>query len=159
MSAPVVLALRVMLALSLYVFLGWALWTMWRDLYARGGLLAARKIPGITVLSARADAPPDAKFFSQAEIVIGRDQRCDIALPDETVSLRHARLSYHHAQWWLEDLGSTNGTRLNGHLVGTPTVVIHDDQIECGKARLTIHLGSDPANPPTQKIPSLEEEQ
>ncbi len=156
MSAPLVLALRLALALVLYAFLGWALWTMWRDLHARGGLLAARKIPALHLTSQTTDSPPRSWFFSQADIVIGRDQHCDIVLPDETVSLRHARLSYHHAQWWLEDLGSTNGTRLNGHPLGTPTVIIQDDQIECGKARLSIHFGNDPANPPTQQIPSTE---
>lgn len=156
MSASLVLALRLILALTLYAFLGWALWTMWRDLHARGGLLSARKIPGLSVIGGVADSSPRSWFFSQAEIVIGRDQHCDIVLPDETVSLRHARLSYHHAQWWLEDLGSTNGTCLNSQPLSTPTVIIHDDEIECGKAHLTIHLGNDPANPPTQKIPSAE---
>ncbi|GAB4503757.1 MAG: FHA domain-containing protein [Anaerolineales bacterium] len=156
MSATIVLALRLILALTLYAFLGWALWTMWRDLHARGGLLAARKIPGLTVTGGVAHLPPRSWFFSQAEIVIGRDQHCDIVLPDETVSQRHARLSYHHAQWWLEDLGSTNGTRLNGQALNTPTVIIHDDEIECGKACLTIRLGNNPANPPTQKISTVE---
>lgn len=157
MSAPIVLALRVLLAVSLYAFLAWALWTIWRDLRSKGMLLAARKIPGINLTTQTANLHPRPRFFSQAEIIIGRDPHCDVALQDDTVSLRHARLLYHHGQWWLEDLGSTNGTRLNKEMLTTPTVIINGDQVECGKTLITLNLGVDPASPPTQRIESTGE--
>ena len=153
MSAPFVLALRVLLAVSLYAFLGWTLFTIWRELRTQGTLLAARKIPGINLIIQVSDEPPVQRYFTQSEILLGRDSHCDIPLPDDTVSIRHARLSHHHGQWWLEDLGSTNGTRLNKDKVSIPTVVINGDQVECGKAAITINLGIDTTNPPTQRIP------
>ena len=154
MSAPIVLALRVLLAMSLYAFLGWTLFTIWRELRTQGSLLAARKIPGISFSIQLDNQAPLQRYFTQPEILLGRDSRCDIPLPDDTVSVRHARLSFHHGQWWLEDLGSTNGTRLNEEKVSIPTVVINGDQVECGKASVMINLGIDSTNPPTQRIPT-----
>ena len=153
MSAPFVLVLRVLLAASLYAFLGWTLFTVWHELRAQGTLLAARKIPGINLNIKVDNQPPSQRYFTQSEILLGRDTHCDIPLPDDTVSTRHARLSHHHGQWWLEDLGSTNGTRLNREKVSIPTVVINGDQIECGKAFITINLGFSSTNSPTQRIP------
>jgi pSer/pThr/pTyr-binding forkhead associated (FHA) protein len=152
MSAPFVLALRVLLAMSLYAFLGWALSMIWYELRTQGTLLAARKIPGIN-LNVQIDGQRSSQhYFSQSEILLGRDAHCDLPLPDETVSVRHARLSYHHGQWWLEDLGSTNGTRLNRDLVSIPTVVINGDLVECGKVSILINLGVDASHPITQRI-------
>jgi len=152
MSAPIVLALRILMAMSLYAFLGWVLITIWRELHAQGTLLASRKIPGINLNLKIRNHVPSQHYFTQAEILLGRDAHCDMPLSDDTVSVRHARLSYHHAQWWLEDLGSTNGTRLNNEIVNIPTVVITGDQIECGKTMITITLGTDPTNSPTQLL-------
>jgi hypothetical protein len=56
------------------------------------------------------------------ELVIGRDESCDIVLPDPTVSRRHAKLVYRSGGWVIQDLASRNGTMLNGHRVGRSTV-------------------------------------
>ena len=152
MSAPFVLVLRVLLAASLYAFLGWTLFTIWHELRTQGTILAARKIPGINLTVRVIDQPPVQRYFTQSEILLGRDSHCDVPMKDNTVSVRHARLSHHHGQWWLEDLGSTNGTRLNRDKVSIPTVVINGDEIECGKAFVTIRLGIDSTNPPTQRV-------
>ena len=154
MSAPFVLALRILLAMSLYAFLGWALSTIWNELRTQGTLLAARKIPGINLNIQVDNQLPSQHYFSQSEILLGRDSHCDLPLSDETVSVRHARLSYHHGQWWLEDLGSTNGTRLNRELVSIPTVVINGDVVECGRVSILLNLGLDGFHPPTQRIPN-----
>ncbi len=153
MSAPIVLVLRLLLAAALYAFLGWALLTLWRDSRIQGALLAARKTPGINLNIVMNDQDPLLRFFSQSEILLGRDPHCDVPLLHATISVRHARLSFHHGQWWLEDLNSTNGTRLNGDEVSIPTVVINGDMVECGKAAITISLGVDPSTPPTLRIP------
>jgi hypothetical protein len=152
MSAPFVLALRILLAMSLYAFLSWALSTIWSELRTQGTLLAARKIPGINLNIQIDDQTPTQHYFSQSEILLGRDSHCDLPLSDDTVSVRHARLSYHHGQWWLEDLGSTNGTRLNKEFVSIPTVVINGDMVECGKVCIVINLGPEATHPPTQRI-------
>jgi pSer/pThr/pTyr-binding forkhead associated (FHA) protein len=152
MSAPIVLIFRLALALSLYAFLGWALYTLWRDVQRQGNLLAARKVPKISLALQAEGCAPTSRHFNQAEITFGRDPNCDIALEDETVSARHARLSYHHGQWWLEDLNSTNGTLLNRQPLLTPTVVITGDQIGCGKSTVSVNLSTEVSVSPTQRI-------
>src|SRR5205807_331407 len=50
----------------------------------------------------------------RATNAIGRDAGNDIAVPDEAASARHAVLEQRDEEWWIEDLGSTNGTLVNG---------------------------------------------
>lgn len=45
-----------------------------------------------------------------APVTIGRGQDCAMPLADEYISTQHARLRFHEGQWYVEDLGSTNGT-------------------------------------------------
>ncbi len=155
MSGTIVLALRLTLALALYTFLGWAVATLWRDLQKQAATLSTRRTPGISLEVREGIEPPILRHFVQAEITLGRDPTCDISTTDDTASARHARLTYHHAQWWLEDLGSTNGTRLNGQLVTTPTVLTNYDEIVCGTTILIVDIAAqvaDSTNSNTQRI-------
>lgn len=154
MSATFVLVLRLLSGLSLYGFLAWALITIWRDLKTHAIDLAERKTPPIKLSLHEKGKSPKQHHFSKPEILIGRDSYCDISLSDDTVSVRHAYLSYHHGQWWVEDLESTNGTRLNNEDINIPTVVISGDKIECGHTAITINLGPDLKSTPTQRIDS-----
>ena len=52
----------------------------------------------------------------------------------------HARLSFHDGQWWIDDLGSTNGTRLNRERVMGATVLVTGDEIKCGSTRILVKL-------------------
>ncbi|HET6864664.1 MAG TPA: FHA domain-containing protein [Solirubrobacteraceae bacterium] len=52
------------------------------------------------------------------DLVIGRHPSCDVVVDDETVSRRHAQLTFRDGGWVLQDLRSTNGTRVNGQYVG-----------------------------------------
>ncbi len=152
MSGPVVLALRLLLAVSLYAFLGWAFVSLWRDIKQQGALLASRKVPPISLAIARGEPAPQARHFVQPEVTIGRDPACECPVDDEAISARHARLSFHHNQWWLEDLDSTNGTLLNQEKLAMPTVVMSDDEFKCGETRFVISLAGDILMPPTKRI-------
>lgn len=152
MSGTVVLVLRVLTALALYGFLGWALVSLYREVQRQGTLLTNRRIPGISIMVKQDGKSGALRYFSQAEITIGRDPGCDIPLQDDTISARHAHLAYHHNQWWLEDLASTNGTRLNGVLITQPTVITSGDEIQCGGMGLTISLSENIIIEPTQRL-------
>ncbi len=152
MSGPIVLLLRVLLALSLYGFLGLAIWMLWRDLQQAVSGASVRAVPTIR-LEIMGRKPTSARrAFWQPEVLLGRDPRCDVRLTDASVSARHALLTYHHGQWWLDDLGSRNGTRLNHERVKTATVLATGDEIECGRAHILIRLAGDGTNP----VPSIE---
>jgi pSer/pThr/pTyr-binding forkhead associated (FHA) protein len=152
MSGPVVLILRLLLTISLYLFLAWAFVNLWRDIKVQGELLASRKVPPITLTISRGAFAPQVRHFINPEITIGRDPSCECPVEDEAISARHARLSFHHNQWWLEDLHSTNGTFLNDENVDMSTVVTSEDKIKCGEALFVISVGGDYLMPPTKKI-------
>ena len=80
-------------------------------------------------------------------ILIGRGSQNDITLLDDLVSRKHARLTLNTVQntdqWTLEDLGSANGTLLNGALVTVPTVVGTADRIQIGGAHVRLSESAD----------------
>jgi len=152
MSGYVVLTLRLLMAAAVYVFLGWALWTIWRDLRQEGQNTLARRFPPIRLELRARNRVLISRTFSKPEIILGRNPDCDILINDETASAQHARLSYHHNQWWIEDLNSTNGTKLNKERLTIPTVLTSDDEIQCGKTKVTVTMGGNEPSSPTQKL-------
>jgi FHA domain len=71
------------------------------------------------------------------ELVIGRHPSCDVVVAGETVSRRHARLTFRDGSWIVQDLDSTNGTRLNGQYVGRCRLR-PGDQLALGHQRLRV---------------------
>ena len=63
-------------------------------------------------------------------VTIGRGEECDIALPDRQVSRQHARIEWRNAAYYLLDLGSKNGTHLNGQEVSEPMPLNDGDEIQ-----------------------------
>jgi pSer/pThr/pTyr-binding forkhead associated (FHA) protein len=152
MSGSIVLAMRLLTAVALYGFLGWFLIFLYREVQRQGVVLANRHVPGISIMVNPQSDGGSLRYFTQAEITIGRDPGCDIPLSDDTVSARHAHLAFHHNQWWLEDLASTNGTKLNDLPITLPTVITSGDEIKCGKFRLEVSLSENLIIEPTQRI-------
>jgi pSer/pThr/pTyr-binding forkhead associated (FHA) protein len=143
MIATVVLVLRLLLAIALYAFLGWALWNLLREFKQQGDRLATQKKPGIALSIQTEQGKENQRQFLQPQIMIGRDTKCDLAVMDEALSAHHARLTHHHGQWWLEDLNSTNGTFLNHEKLITPAVVITGDHFKCGNTVFGIQIQDD----------------
>jgi hypothetical protein len=71
---------------------------------------------------------------------LGRSRQSDVMVDDPNVSRAHAEVRPHGASWVLTDLGSTNGTRLNGRKVSSPEVLKPGDEIELGATTLTFAL-------------------
>jgi hypothetical protein len=55
-------------------------------------------------------------------LLVGRHPSCDVVLDEPSVSRRHAQLTRRDGAWMIRDLASTNGTLLNGNLVGRATL-------------------------------------
>ena len=137
MTGVIFLLIRAILALTLYAFLGWALITIWRDLRQQKATVENQQPPEISLHIQNGEEVVD-QLFQGSEITLGRDPNCECTLMSETVSARHARFTFHHGQWWLEDLQSTNGTIINGQPLTTAIVVIPGDQIQCGDIQISI---------------------
>lgn len=142
MSGIVLLILRLLMVIALYAFLGWAVYTLWRDMKRQSDLIEARKIPAINVQVEMEDQI-GSHSYSVSELVIGRDQTCDLVLDANTVSAEHARLSYHHQNWWLEDLGSRNGTYLNLERVTTAAILVSGDELQIGQVLIKISINDE----------------
>jgi hypothetical protein len=67
-------------------------------------------------------------------LTVGRSPSCDCVLPEEYVSRRHAELRRDGERWFLRDLGSTNGTRVNGVRVVEEAEVRPGDRLSLGGA-------------------------
>lgn len=80
--------------------------------------------------------PGETRGFdlSDGESVIGRDDGLAVSLVHDDVSRRHARILWDGKSHWLEDLGSTNGTLLNGRRVAAKEKLRHLSVVSLGKA-------------------------
>jgi len=79
------------------------------------------------------------------EIVIGREPGVDILIDSPGVSRRHARLYLQDDQYHLEDLGSSNGTFLNGERLTKPAHLKHGDEIRLGRTVALQYAGDQPS--------------
>lgn len=70
------------------------------------------------------------------ETVLGRDPSCHVTIPDSSVSHRHARVYQSDGEWFVEDLGSTNGTYVNERPLSRPHLLRIGDKIAVGRSVL-----------------------
>ena len=71
---------------------------------------------------------------------MGRSRQCEVMVDDPNVSRQHAEVRPRGGSWVVTDLGSTNGSRLNGRRLQEPTVLKPGDEIELGTTTLTFAL-------------------
>ena len=107
--------------------------------------------PGRLPAVAEPDRAPRPLMFppgSDTSFTIGRDQRCDLYIADMTVSRLHARLVRDGEGWVLTDLGSSNGTRVNGWRLRAAVPVQPGDTITFGSAVFILRPAGQPAGQP-----------
>ncbi|HET6700076.1 MAG TPA: FHA domain-containing protein [Nocardioidaceae bacterium] len=80
----------------------------------------------------------ESASLDQAPLLIGRGSDAHIRLDDDYVSTRHARIAASGDQWFVEDLGSTNGTYLGSQRLSQPTTLQVGSQIRIGKTVLEL---------------------
>jgi pSer/pThr/pTyr-binding forkhead associated (FHA) protein len=116
------LILRILLIVLLYLFLMQVVFAIKRDL----GKSVAPKGPAVlghlVVIDTRGQCtiPRGESYALKAETTIGRAPTNTIHIPDNTISLQHAHLSYRNGKWYVRDAGSRNGTYVNDQPVRDP---------------------------------------
>jgi pSer/pThr/pTyr-binding forkhead associated (FHA) protein len=76
--------------------------------------------------------------LDQAPLLIGRGPDAAIRLDDDYVSTRHARIAASGDQWFVEDLGSTNGTYVGTARITQPTTLTLGSRVRIGKTVLEL---------------------
>ena len=116
---------------------------------ARGGRLGRTKAPRPAKAPRRRGSPTQvvvvegsnagaSASLAQAPIIIGRGPDAAIRLDDDYVSTRHARIAASGDQWFVEDLGSTNGTYIGNARLTQPTTLTLGTQVRIGKTILEL---------------------
>jgi hypothetical protein len=135
--------IRILLAVLLFSFLGALFWMLWQDVRAASRVAAVRgrRLGRLVVLeSALPELRPGDIFPLMPITSLGRAPTNTAALPDDTVSMEHALLHLRDGQWWLEDLASRNGTRLNETAISDAAPVVPGDIVGIGQVRLKVEL-------------------
>jgi hypothetical protein len=137
----ILLGLRLVTTIILYSFLGVAFYIIWRDLKQmvpdREQLPASHYLRVIAPVDSPAPAVNETLPL-QPVTLLGRDPDNTIILNDSSASGHHARLVQENGVWWLEDLGSRNGTMLNDLKLAKPAPLAEGDVIGIGLLRLRL---------------------
>ena len=88
-------------------------------------------------------------ILDQPVTTLGREQGCQICIHHESVSRLHAQIVRQQAGYFLSDLGSSNGTYLNGELLSVPSLLCHGDVLRIGAIEL--QCDQDPPEPSQQR--------
>jgi pSer/pThr/pTyr-binding forkhead associated (FHA) protein len=78
----------------------------------------------------------DQRHVFSTEVTVGREGT--LVISDEFASANHARFRVAHGRWYIEDLGSTNGTWLNGRRIHAAQLLKKGDKIRIGHATMTV---------------------
>lgn len=106
-----------------------------------GGARPSRRVPRGGPTRLRVTAGPlngTTLALGSSAILIGRAPGSTLVLDDDYCSNRHARIFFHDGRWWLEDLGSRNGTYLGSAQVTDPVPVDTGVPIRLGQTVLEL---------------------
>lgn len=141
--AVILLLLRLVSAALLLGFLGLIAWLIFQDVRLTKAMLARQQQTSgaLRVVASESGEPAVDTLYPLKPITsIGRAKSSAIVLDDGYVSTEHALLVQRGGQWWLEDLGSRNGTLLNGVELAETAVVSAGDVITIGGTALKVEV-------------------
>jgi hypothetical protein len=134
----VVWGIRLLFLGLIYLFLARVIFALLRDLRAAAREPSDR--PGrLVVLASPGGEPPAGQSFGLDVITpLGRDVNNAIVIDDPFASADHAVLTYRGRSWYLEDLGSTNGSYVNGRRVEGVSPMGFGDELQIGQVRMRL---------------------
>jgi pSer/pThr/pTyr-binding forkhead associated (FHA) protein len=91
-----------------------------------------------------AEALVDAIVINNVPCVLGRGPDCDRRIDNDTVSRRHCAFTFREGRAWVEDLGSLNGTFINGIRLLGARPLCADDRLDLGGLHLRVYLPGEP---------------
>jgi hypothetical protein len=141
-GAAAVLLFRLGVVVLLYAFLFQVMRATWRGLQPRDSPEPRHRSRASLEI-----VQPAQTRLRHGEIIpvgsgltIGREHGNDLIVDEDTVSGRHSRLMMRDGLWWIEDLGSTNGTLVNEVQIARPKKLGPGDLIQIGRVRLRFNV-------------------
>ena len=158
MSDQLLNTLKIALLALLYLFFARVLWAVWSEVRvpaaagaSGAGPLRKKGVRGSSSQasgSKRAGAGVPSKLLMvepaamrgstvslEDEVLVGRVAECDIVLEEDPyASTKHARFFMRDGAWWVEDMGSTNGTLVNAQRITEAQQLKRDDRVQTGSA-------------------------
>ena len=132
---------KVVLLSAIYLLLAIVVWMEARELahattrrISPVAPMRSKRIPAVLVLVE--GSGPQSVDLVPPETMMGRDPGCHVTIPDSSVSHRHARIYHSDGEWYVEDLGSTNGTFVNDRPLTRPVVLRPGDTVSIGRSTL-----------------------
>jgi pSer/pThr/pTyr-binding forkhead associated (FHA) protein len=95
----------------------------------------------LVVVASGGQPPTGAVYALDAVTTLGRDLGSSVVVDDPYASARHAVLTFRGTSWYVEDLGSTNGTFVDGAPVSGISPLGYGDEIQIGDVRLRLERG------------------
>jgi pSer/pThr/pTyr-binding forkhead associated (FHA) protein len=121
----------------LYLFLLLVARAAWRGLRATGGTSEIRPSKTLVIMDparSRRQRGETLSVFPGA--TVGREPGNAIIVDEDTVSARHAQFGIERGRWWLEDLGSTNGTFINRRPLEGRQPLTEGDEVQFGRVAM-----------------------
>ncbi|MDH3306397.1 MAG: FHA domain-containing protein [Acidimicrobiia bacterium] len=136
MTALILSSLKLIFVALLLLFV----WQIARAIGAHLGGLETTRTPkrGTEIVFVRSDTMAGVDFQVDDVTVLGRSEQADIVIDDAYASEFHLRFSAIDGQLVLQDLGSTNGTYVNGRRVAAPVPLNQGDAVQVGKTVMEV---------------------
>ncbi len=136
-----ILLLRFAILLVLYLFLWQLISVIWKDLRrpSPGEAKALPEVGRLVVVDGGSSSyEPGHRFPLFGTTTVGRGPDNDLVLSDGFVSSNHAILSLRDGSWWLSDLGSRNGSWVNGEKIAGEVQLHPGDVVAIGQVKLKL---------------------
>lgn len=130
--------LRICFVALIYIFFLVIARALWRDL--RASVSGAGRALGRLIVVDSPEGRPQMGTSIPLDAVnsLGRDVNNSIVIDDPFASTEHAVLTFRGRDWYVEDLGSTNGTYVNGNRVDGVAPLGYGDELQIGQVRLRL---------------------
>lgn len=101
----------------------------------------------------RENQPTQQVPISQDEVIVGRDESCDVPLPERQISRQHIRIYRQNDRFYVQDLDSKNGTWVNGQPLKGSTELHDGDEIQLALTTRIRFVGIGSTAPLTSEVP------
>ena len=110
------------------------------------------------ILIAQAGPLNGQQWIIEGDVILGRGNNCTIIIPERQVSRHHARITHNEKGYFLEDLGSKNGTHVNGHLIDKGIYLNDGDVVQIALAQEIVYVSADSTIPLGREAESFKAE-